>query len=181
MTRSRTCGIMGVKGAQVIRVRIEDEVIERLIGYLEVARDAQFAVGDEILEQVRLHGTKAEVINYLAGQLQVSPSTLYDYCRISERWTPYWREVYQHLDWTIYRNADPEDTDDRKLLDRAVDEQWTSTKFKEEKFTYYNDLNSVFDKLTRILLRVRKNVDDDKKRRIDHAIGVVRLALLDDT
>lgn len=115
------------------KIRISDVVIDRLINMMEIVRDAQFVIGDELNLQIKLHkGQKSAVINYVAGYLNVSASTLYDYARVARIWKPKYREEFQALDWTIYRNSDPEK--DRALLEQAVEEGWNSSRFKEHKF-----------------------------------------------
>lgn len=148
-------------------LRISDEVINRLSTLLEIARDTQFAIGDEIIRQVEIHNNRSEVISYLASQLNVSASTLYDYYRIAERWSPAMREIYQSLDWTMYRNSDPNNTDDIRLLDRAIDEGWTSTRFKEEKFGYQNDPKSVIGKVRAIITRHRNSFPRAEQGELD--------------
>ena len=55
--------------------------------------------------------------------------------------------MYQALDWTIYRNADPNDPEDRALLDKCVDEGWNSTKFKEEKYPALRNPNTIVGRM----------------------------------
>lgn len=134
-------------------VVIADEVVNRLIYLMEMARDVQFEIGDELIRLVDIHGSKAEVISYLAGQLNVSASVLYDYYRVAEKWSPAMREIYQSLDWTIYRNSDPSDPDDVELLDQAIDEGWNATKFKEEKYPSMKDPMVVLGKIKALIKR----------------------------
>jgi hypothetical protein len=152
-------------------IRIEDAVIEKLVILMEMARDTQFAIGDQILEQVELHKNKSEVISYLASQLNVSASTLYDYCRVSEVWKPEMREVYQSLDWTIYRNANPNDPDDIELLNKAIDEGWNATKFKEEKYPAMKDPTQIIGKLTAIIERNISKFTDKQQRELSYIMN----------
>lgn len=142
-----------------VKIVIADEIVERFVLLLEMARDTQFAIGDLLIQQVEQHDNKAEVISYLAGQLNVSASTLYDYYRVAEKWSPAMREIYQSLDWTIYRNSDPSDPNDIELLDRAIDESWNATKFKEEKYNTPRDIVSVIGNIRAIIQRNFKNFD----------------------
>ena len=135
-------------------VVISDEVVDRIVYLMEMSRDAQFAVGDEIISQIKLYGgKKGEVINYLAGKLNISASTLYDYCRIAERWSPEMRLTYQTLDWTIYRNANPNNPDDLELIKRAIDEGWNATKFKEEKYPAMQDISIIVGRIKALINR----------------------------
>jgi len=77
---------------------------------------------------------KTELINYLAGALHISASTLYDYYRISKMWTKPLREQYQYLDWTFYRNTNPDNPEDLALLEQAIDEGWNVSRMKSEKY-----------------------------------------------
>lgn len=114
---------------------IPDKIIERLIELFEQARDSQFEIGDLLNKLIDSQpDSKAKIINYLAGHLQVSASTLYDYARIAALWTPEHRQTYQALDWTIYRNTDPNKPEDRDLLDLCIDEGWNASRLKREKF-----------------------------------------------
>lgn len=36
--------------------------------------------------------------------------------------------------WTIYRNTDPNDPEDRELLDLCIDEGWNASRLKREKY-----------------------------------------------
>jgi len=126
---------------------IPDEIIDWFAEMFEDVRDRQFAIGDELIEVVKTTGDKAGTISYIAGKLGVSASTLYDYYRIAKLWTPEYRAMYQALDWTIYRNADPNDPEDRALLDKCVDEGWNSTKFKEEKYPALRNPNTIVGRM----------------------------------
>lgn len=151
---------------------IADEVVQRFVYLMEMTRDAQFAIGDELIEQVKLHGgKKSEVINYLAGHLQVSASTLYDYMRVSERWSPAMREVYQTLDWTIYRNADPANPEDIELLNKAVDEGWNATKFKEEKFPAMKDIRTIIERVKSIISRNLHQFKPSTQAELDYILA----------
>ena len=115
--------------------RISDEVVDNLIRMFENIRDRQFEVGDYLIDLVETVGfDKTQLINYLAGVLHVSASTLYDYYRISKLWTFELREKYQHLDWTFYRNASPDNPVDIALLEQAIDEGWNVSRMKSEKY-----------------------------------------------
>ena len=126
---------------------IPDEIIDWFAEMFEDVRDRQFAIGDELIEVVKTTGDKAGTISYIAGKLGISASTLYDYYRIAKLWTPEYRAMYQALDWTIYRNADPNDPEDRALLDRCVDNGWNSTKFKEEKYPALRNPNTIVGRM----------------------------------
>ena len=152
----------------MLKVRITEEVIAEFIELFEMSRDVQFAIGDRLIELVNTHGDKAGIIKELAGELGVSPSVLYDYHRVAERWTPELRQEYQSLDWTIYRNSDP--VDDKELLDRAIDEQWTATKFKEEKFSGMKEPSYIVGKIEAIITRSRQYFDARGQRELDEIL-----------
>ena len=126
---------------------IPDEIIDWFAEMFEDVRDRQFAIGDELIEVVKTTGDKAGTISYIAGKLGISASTLYDYYRVAKLWKPEYRFTYQALDWTIYRNADPNDPEDRALLDRCVDNGWNSTKFKEEKYPALRNPNTIVGRM----------------------------------
>ena len=71
------------------RLKLSESVITAFIELFEMSRDMQFAIGDKLIELVRTHGDKAEVIRQLSGELGVTPSVLYDYYRVSENWKGY--------------------------------------------------------------------------------------------
>lgn len=150
------------------RLKLSESVITAFIELFEMSRDMQFAIGDKLIELVRTHGDKAEVIRQLSGELGVTPSVLYDYYRVSEKWTPDLREEYQSLDYTIYRNSDPEK--DRELLNKAIDEQWTATRFKEEKFVGMREPSYIVGKIEAIITRSRKYFDARGQRELDEIL-----------
>lgn len=114
-------------------VTISDEYVDIVLYYLDNIRESQFALGDLLVELVDLHGGfKAPVINYIAGKTNRAASTLYDYEAVSRRWPKEYRDKYVGLDYTIYRNSDP--ILDEQLLNKAADENWNPTRFKEVKY-----------------------------------------------
>jgi len=148
------------------KVILSDEVVEDFIRLMETARDVQFEIGDKLIEQVELHNkSKNEVISYLAGILNVSATVLYDYYRVAERWSPEHREIYQSLDWTIYRNSDP--IEDAELLDKAIDEGWNSTRFKEEKYPALKEPRAVLERVKSMLIRHKADWRPEVKSEID--------------
>lgn len=135
-------------------VVIPDKIVDWFASVFEDVRDKQFLIGDQLIEIIKVTGDKGGTIAYIAGRLGVSASTLYDYYRIAKLWTPEYRAMYQALDWTIYRNADPNDPEDRALLDRCVDEQWSSATFKENKYPALKDPNTIIGKMVSLGKRV---------------------------
>lgn len=61
--------------------------------------------------------------------------------------------MYQALDWTIYRNADPNDPEDR-ALDRCIDEQWSSATFVKNKYPALKDPNTIIGKMIALGKRI---------------------------
>jgi len=151
----------------MLRVRISEDVITEFIELFEMIRDNQFAIGDRLIKLVEMHGDKASVINELAGNLNVSASMLYDYMRTAERWSPAMREIYQSLDWTMYRNTDPNNPDDLALLDRCIDEGWNSTTFKEHKFPSMKDPRTILEKVMAMLSRNKTEWRPEIKNEIE--------------
>lgn len=150
------------------RVRISDEFVDEIIYLLETSRDYQFAVGDRLIMLVGMHdNNRSEVIDYLAGTLNISASKLHEYYRVSSRWEPQYREMYQSLDWTIYRNSDPSDPEDRELLDRCIDEGWNSTTFKEEKYPALKDPMNIVERIKAIIVRGRNRFSEKAQARLD--------------
>lgn len=117
-----------------MKIQISDEVLAVFTELFENVRDNQFRIGDEVILLIDAHGCVAkEIIDPLAGALRVSPSSLYDYVRVSRTWTPELRAEYQAvLQWTVFRNSDP--TDDRELLEQAVEEGWNVGAFMDRKY-----------------------------------------------
>ncbi len=134
-------------------VKISEDIITEFIELLENLRENKFAIGDRLIRLVEMAGDKAGVINELAGNLNVSASMLYDYYRTAERWSQENRDKFQSLDWTIYRNADPNDPEDLELLERCIDEGWNATRWKEEKYPSMRDPRAILEKIKAILVR----------------------------
>lgn len=144
--------------------RVSDEIVDNLIRMFENIRERQFEVGDYLIELVETIGfEKTQLINYLAGILHISASTLYDYYRISKAWTLELREQYQYLDWTFYRNTNPDNPEDIALLEQAIDEGWNVSRLKSEKYgkTAYED---DFTYLKTIMKRILEKSGDSASR-----------------
>jgi len=123
--------------------KLEDRVIERFVALVEGRKDIQFEIGDELNVQFELYGKeKKQVVNQLAGALNISASTLYDYARIAKKWDETSRAKYTSLDWTIIRNSDP--TEDEELLDQCVDENLNATEFKLMKYPNVSSPTALF-------------------------------------
>jgi len=154
---------------------IPDEIIDWFAEMFEDVRDRQFAIGDELIEVVKTTGDKAGTISYIAGKLGISASTLYDYYRVAKLWKPEYRFTYQALDWTIYRNADPNDPEDRALLDRCVDNGWNASKFREEKYPALKDPNTIIGKMIALGKRIyeQDTLDIEQREAIHKAIGLL--------
>jgi hypothetical protein len=135
-------------------MRLSDDVINEFIDLLENVRDSQFQIGDRLIELIDLHGDKTAVINNLAGNLNISASVLYDYVRTAERWSPAMRQIYVHLDYTLYRNTDPHNPEDMALLDQAIDEGWTATRYKEQKYPSMRDPATILGKVKGLLAKI---------------------------
>jgi hypothetical protein len=134
-------------------IQISDEYIDKLIELFENIRDNQWAVGDTLVLLVDSNpDDRQDIMNYIAGKLAVSASTLYDYENTARRWSPDKRREYASLDWTIYRNSDPER--DKELLDQAIDENWNATTFKEKMFPALLDPAALIGKAIRMLEKI---------------------------
>jgi hypothetical protein len=145
---------------------ISDEYIDRLLMLMENARDSAFAIGDTLVELVDLHpGQRTEVMKYVAGKLALSPATLYDYENTSRRWSAEKRLEYAALDYTIYRNSDPELNKD--LLDECMERGWNATTFKEK---MYPDLVSPASMVKRVLGLLEKMLKSDIPYYVEAAI-----------
>ena len=156
-------------------VVIPDKIVDWFLSAFEDVRDKQFLIGDQLIEIVKVTGDKSGTLAYLAGKLGVSASTLYDYYRIAKLWTPEYRAMYQALDWTIYRNADPNDPEDRALLDRCIDEGWSSVKFREEKYPALKDPNTIIGKMIALGKRIyeQDTLDIEQREAIHKAIWLL--------
>lgn len=144
--------------------RLSDEIVDNLIRMFENIRERQFEVGDYLIELVETIGfDKSQLLNYLSGVLHIAASTLYDYYRISKAWTLELREQYQYLDWTFYRNTNPDNPEDIALLEQAIDEGWNVSRLKTEKYgknAYEND----FTYLKTIMKRILEKSGDSASR-----------------
>ena len=156
-------------------VVIPDKIVDWFASVFEDVRDKQFLIGDQLIEIIKVTGDKGGTIAYIAGRLGVSASTLYDYYRIAKLWTPEYRAMYQALDWTIYRNADPNDPEDRALLDKCIDEGWSSVKFREEKYPALKDPNTIIGKMIALGKRIyeQDTLDIEQREAIHKAIGLL--------
>jgi hypothetical protein len=156
-------------------VVIPDKIVDWFLSAFEDVRDKQFLIGDQLIEIVKVTGDKSGTLAYLAGKLGVSASTLYDYYRIAKLWTPEYRAMYQALDWTIYRNADPNDPEDRALLDRCVDNGWNASKFREEKYPALKDPNTIIGKMIALGKRIyeQDTLDIEQREAIHKAIWLL--------
>ena len=83
--------------------------------------------------------------------------------------------MYQALDWTIYRNADPNDPENRALLDKCIDEGWSSVKFREEKYPALKDPNTIIGKMIALGKRIyeQDTLDIEQREAIHKAIGLL--------
>jgi len=134
-------------------IQISDEYIDKLIELFENIRDNQWAVGDMLVLLVDSSpDDRQDIMNYVAGKLAVASATLYDYENTARRWSPDKRKEYATLDWTIYRNSDPEK--DKELLDQAMDENWNATTFKEKMFPALLDPAALIGKAIRMLEKI---------------------------
>ncbi len=134
-------------------IQISDEYIDALIELFENVRDNQWAIGDTLVLLVDSSpDDRQEIMNYVASHLAVAASTLCDYENTARRWSPEKRQEYKALDWTIYRNSDPER--DKELLDQAIDENWNATTFKEKMFPALLDPAALIAKAIRMLGKI---------------------------
>jgi hypothetical protein len=112
-----------------------EDIILALIDMLEDARDSQFAVGDLLVKEVDIHGVpKSEIFKVIGGALGVSSKTLYAYEATARRWDYGSRQTYKNLDWTFYKESDPNNAEDRLLLDAAIDENKTAGWLMSQKY-----------------------------------------------
>ena len=157
-------------------VIVSDKIVDWFLSAFEDVRDKQFLIGDQLIEIVKVTGDKSGTLAYLAGKLGVSASTLYDYYRIAKLWTPECRAMYQALDWTIYRNADPNDPEDRALLDKCIDEGWSSSKFREEKYPALKDPSTIIGKMVALGRRIyqQDTLEIEQREAILRAINILQ-------
>lgn len=143
--------------------RLSDEIIDKFLMLSSVRKDTQLQIGDEINREATRQGVEtSKIVNAIAGALRINASTLYDYARVSKKWTEKNRIEYEALDWTIIRNADP--IADKKILDKAVDEGWNASRFKNEKYPEVDNagvvLRSIIGKIDRILTGKNESIPD---------------------
>jgi len=115
-------------------IKIADEYLNKLQDLIERVRDSQLAIGDILVELVDAHVDREAVLRYISGYLNYSYEMLQEYENAARRWTLDKRMEYQLMDWSFYRNSDPNDPRDIALLNQAVDEGWNVTTFKEHKY-----------------------------------------------
>lgn len=150
-----------------IKIQISDEFIDKIVWLMENVRDSNFAIGDILVGLVDLHpGKRAEVINYIAGRLAITASTLYDYENTSRRWSVDKRLEYPALDWTIYRNSDP--VIDMELLNESVKEGWNATTFKEKMFPALLEPERIIKRVISLLDKIVRS--DDVPERVEAAL-----------
>ena len=159
-------------------LRLSDDIITEFIDLFESDREIRFAIGDRLIELVQQHSDNEGVINYLAGTLRITAGVLYEYYRISERWTQEDRDRWQALDWTIYRNADP--IADRELLDNAIDEGWNATRFKEEKYPALKEPSKILRQVMGMLSKMKKSIFiPSLEKQVNEIIEKIELILAD--
>lgn len=115
-------------------LKISDDYISRLQDLIERVRDCQLEIGDILIELIELYEDREGVLKYISGTLNYSYELLQEYENAARRWTADKRLEYPLMDWSFYRNADPNDPRDIALLNQAIDEGWNVTTFKEHKY-----------------------------------------------
>lgn len=115
-------------------LKISDDYISRLQDLIERVRDCQLEIGDILIELIELYEDREGVLKYISGTLNYSYELLLEYENAARRWTADKRIEYPLMDWSFYRNADPNDPRDIELLNQAIDEGWNVTTFKEHKY-----------------------------------------------
>jgi len=153
-------------------IQLPDEVVDDFILLLERGREMRFEVGDRLIELVKRNvGRRVDIINYLAGKLQVSGKALYDYYRIAERWKPEYRDMYPTLEWTIVRNSDP--IRDKELLDKCVGEGWTYGRFMDERFPSRITQEHVLSRVYAILKRNMDRFDGEWQKKVQAILEMI--------
>lgn len=131
---------------------ISDDYVNAVVVLAEHLREEQFLLGDLLVEIVdNYEGRKVEVCKYLAGCTGLDWKTLASYESTSRRWSEDKRSEYQHLDYSIYRNTDPEV--DKDFLATVIDQNMSTKKALELKYGWdlpVNILRSVLGKLRRM-------------------------------
>ena len=115
-------------------LKISDDYMNRLQELIERVRDSQLEIGDILIELIELYEDREGVLKYISGALNYSYELLQEYENAARRWTAEKRLEYPLMDWSFYRNADPNDPRDIELLNQAIDEGWNVTTFKEHKY-----------------------------------------------
>ena len=115
-------------------LKISDDYMNRLQELIERVRDSQLEIGDILIELIELYEDREGVLKYISGTLNYSYELLQEYENAARRWTAEKRLEYPLMDWSFYRNADPNDPRDIELLNQAIDEGWNVTTFKEHKY-----------------------------------------------
>lgn len=135
-------------------LKISDDYMNRLQELIERVRDSQLEIGDILIELIELYEDREGVLKYISGSLNYSYELLQEYENAARRWTAEKRLEYPLMDWSFYRNADPNDPRDIELLNQAIDEGWNVTTFKEHKYPAIVQPYAMLGKALGILYKV---------------------------
>lgn len=156
-------------------VVISQNFVDEIIYLQQDITNNKFKIGDILVLLVdTFAGRKQEVCNYLQGATRLEWKTLSDYETTARRWTVELREKYAMLDYSLFRNMNPEDQRDLQMMDEAVDNQLTTTKVLDQK---YNRNSPKY--MVRKALSILNKIDISQYREIEIAIEMLATWLQD--
>ena len=153
-----------------MKLKITEKVVSTIVDMIQVIAISKWSLGDLLVEIVDLHGTagysRSEVLYAICGETAITYTSLDEYERTSRRWAT--EDRLPNVDWTIYRNAQPEDFE---LIQQAADEGWNATRFKLEKYPAMQSPRNFVVKAIQVIRRINtKNISDNSVLERIHAI-----------
>lgn len=150
-----------------VPIVITQNYVDEIIYLHQDITNNKFKIGDILVLLVDTYsGRKQEVCNYLQGATGLEWKTLSDYETTARRWPEELRARYAMLDYSVFRNMNPENAQDIQLMDYAVDNQLTTTKVLDQKFNR-NTPKFIVRKALNILSKLDVSEDKELKMAID--------------
>jgi hypothetical protein len=143
-----------------LKLKITDEIISVIVDHIQDIAKSKWKLGDLLVMLVDMHQKagykRSEVLNAICGETAITYTTLDDYERTSRKWAK--EDRLPNVDWTIYRNAQPEDF---PLIEQAADEGWNATRFKLEKYPAMQSPKNFVVKAIQVIRRINiQNITD---------------------
>lgn len=127
-----------------------DEVVQILVDAITDIRKRQWLIGDVMVkyldalaQDAEMQGKKlkrSDILREISQELKImfgqdmgkAYNLLDEYERIARRWQP--EDRCYNVDWSYYRNTDPENEDHRELLQDIADQQISKTEFMNRRY-----------------------------------------------